>query len=300
MPDNDAISAEELRTILENMTTPIWECDEAFWAREKRVQYPLTHYDQDTFDNSRREGAPEARLASDQGALLSYLEETWPGSRVDIKAQNGRVAIEILITGLEMGISGQFLGELPMSRINRGLALAFRDAHEGANRIRQRFASLEDVAAQATPVRTWPIEELSPGRFSPVNHELRLQGVSFGTPEAALRNADSNRGGLYGIMQARDRYEASFPAPAVSTDPPGLVWMTGTPESVLSDAYTAGPETEPDVLALNMQEGEILIGKDRTGTVQVVREKGPEGLSDVDGGLDALRTRPGNTDGPQP
>lgn len=38
-----------------------------------------------------------------------------------------------------------------------------------------------------------------------------------------------------------------------------------------------------------MQEGEILIGKDRRGEVRVVREMRPDGLVDLPEGLDALR-----------
>lgn len=296
MPPDKTITAEALRVVLENTTRPIWDCDEAMWARERRVEYPLTHYDRNTFEQGRREGDPEARLASDQGSLLRYLEKTWPGSRLEIKAQGGKVAIEIVIAGLEMGVSGEFRGHLPLSEINRGLALAFSNAHERATHIKQRFFALEDVAAKAPPVRDWPIEELKPGSFAPVNHEFRLAASPFMTREGAERNADMHRGGLYGTMQRRDRYELVFPAAEPAAD---LVWMTGTPESVLKDGYRDGPESEPDVLALRMEEGDILIGTDRRGAVQVVREKGPDGLTDVEGGLDGLRARQ-RDEGPQP
>jgi len=75
-----------------------------------------------------------------------------------------------------------------------------------------------------------------------------------------------------------------------------LVWMAGTRESVLRDAYTSGPDNSPEILKLGMMEGEILIGKDRRGEVRVVREMGPDGLVDLPGGLDALRA----DDGPEP
>lgn len=68
-----------------------------------------------------------------------------------------------------------------------------------------------------------------------------------------------------------------------------LVWMAGTRESVLRDVYTSGPDNAPDILKLGMQEGEILIGKDRRGEVRVVREMRPDGLVDLPEGLDALR-----------
>lgn len=70
-----------------------------------------------------------------------------------------------------------------------------------------------------------------------------------------------------------------------------LVWMVGTRQSVLQDAYTAGPDNEPDVLALHMKEGEFLVGKARDGSLEVLREKTAHGLVDVAGGLDDLRSR---------
>lgn len=75
-----------------------------------------------------------------------------------------------------------------------------------------------------------------------------------------------------------------------------LVWMVGTRDSVLRDAYIAGPDNAPDLLKLGMMEGEILIGKDRRGEVRVVREMGPDGCVDLPGGLDALRA----DDAPEP
>jgi hypothetical protein len=85
-------------------------------------------------------------------------------------------------------------------------------------------------------------------------------------------------------------------APVTRDPEDDLVWMTGTRESVLQDAYTAGPDNAPDLLRLGMHEGELLIGKDRRGEVRVVREMGPDGLIDVPGGLEALRVN----DGPEP
>jgi hypothetical protein len=75
-----------------------------------------------------------------------------------------------------------------------------------------------------------------------------------------------------------------------------LVWMVGTRDSVVRDAYIAGPDNAPDILKLGMMEGEILIGKDRRGEVRVVREMGPDGCVDVPGGLEALRS----DDSPEP
>lgn len=71
--------------------------------------------------------------------------------------------------------------------------------------------------------------------------------------------------------------------------PENLVWMSGPRDGVHEDAFTMGPDTEPDLLILHMAEGEILVGKDRSGEVHVVWEKTPEGMVTIEGGLDALR-----------
>lgn len=93
------------------------------------------------------------------------------------------------------------------------------------------------------------------------------------------------------VLLCRERYERAFGDPEAD-----LVWMVGTRDSVLRDAYTAGPDNAPDLLKLGMREGEILIGKDRRGEVRVVREMGPDGCVDLPGGLDALRA----DDAPEP
>ena len=85
-------------------------------------------------------------------------------------------------------------------------------------------------------------------------------------------------------------------APVTRDPEAGLVWMVGPREFVVQDGFTAGPDNAPDILHLGMKEGEILIGKDRRGKVRVVREMGPDGLIDVTGGLDALRS----DDSPEP
>lgn len=100
-----------------------------------------------------------------------------------------------------------------------------------------------------------------------------------------------NHKGDHGVLLCRERYERAFGDPEAD-----LVWMVGTRDSVLRDAYTAGPDNAPDLLKLGMREGEILIGKDRRGEVRVVREMGPDGCVDLPGGLDALRA----DDAPEP
>lgn len=85
-----------------------------------------------------------------------------------------------------------------------------------------------------------------------------------------------------------DRWTQITSAPTPDED---FVWMTGTPESVLQDAYTGGPDNAFEILVLNMEDGEILVGKDRQGVIRILQEKVGDGLVDVPGGIEGLKAR---------
>lgn len=81
-------------------------------------------------------------------------------------------------------------------------------------------------------------------------------------------------------------------APALPGTDETLIWMVGTRDSVLEDAYTRGPDNSPQVLKLQMEDGEILVGKHRNGNVMEVLERRPDGFHLLKGGLDDLRPDP--------
>lgn len=85
-------------------------------------------------------------------------------------------------------------------------------------------------------------------------------------------------------------------APPMEPGEEDLVWMVGTRHSAPRDGWIAGPDSSPHILKLGMEEGQVLVGKDRRGEVRVVQVMGPDGLVDLRGGLEALR----EDDGPSP
>lgn len=299
------MTTERLTAMITHAKIPAWHLDQAFWARDRMANYPLATCDLEDWEGSVREGDPAAQAISDPGALLRHLENRWPGSRLKIAAQDGRAHVALLITGLPIGVEGEFKGEVSLTDIGRAIAVAFLKADDMAVSLQRRLHAVHGLADHAPPYREWPVEEVEPGRFAAVHHALRLLCATANSAEGAARQAGMNHKGDHGLMLCRERYEARFPvagselaagAPAMPTAEDPLVWMVGTRDSVLRDAYKAGPDNAPDILQLAMTEGEILIGKDRRGEVRIVREMGPDGLVDVAGGLDALRAN----DGPEP
>lgn len=289
MRERGRMTTERLTGMLRDRKTPIWELDQAFWARERGVDYPLTHYDLDHWEGCVREGEPAARAVSDPGALLRHVELRYPGHRLDLRAENGRARVRLLLTGQPVGVEGEFEGDTPLSDLGRAVAAAFLRADDLASSLQQRLLGVSGL--NPPPYQDWPIEEISPGRWGAVHHELRLLCATANGPDGAARHAGMNHKGDHGVLLCRERYERAFGDPEAD-----LVWMVGTRDSVRRDAYTAGPDNAPDLLKLGMREGEILIGKDRRGEVRVVREMGPDGCVDLPGGLDALRA----DDAPEP
>lgn len=213
-------SLYEVAELIRSKAKPDWELDEIFWACERRVDYPLTHYDHETYEGARREGAPEARLVSDAGALTRYIEETWPKTRINMRLEKGLAKIEVVISDLAIGASSTFTGKLALSELNRGLAIAFAGAHEAALSLQQRLYAMDGVAEKVPPYKDWPIEEFAPGRFHSVLHDQQLALTSWRDRETAERNAGSNHKGDYGMLVCRERYLKLFPAREIEDDAP--------------------------------------------------------------------------------
>lgn len=199
---------------------PLWEQDQAFWACERGVDFPLTHYDLETWEQACREGTPTARLVSDAGALTRYIEETWTKTQILARLEKGLAKIEVVISDLAIGASSTFTGKLALSELNRGLAIAFAGAHEAALSLQQRLSAVQGVAESVPPIQDWPIEEFAPGRFHSVLHDQQLASASWKDRETAERNAGSNHKGDYGMLLCRERYLKLFPAREIKDDTP--------------------------------------------------------------------------------
>lgn len=202
---------EKLSASLGDLKTPAWTLDQAFWAHDRGVEHPLTNYDLETWESCVREGDPAARAVSDTGAMLRHIEDRWPESKLEIKAQNGKARVTLLITGLGRGVEGEFQGAVPLAEIGRGIAIAFLKADGMAQSLQQRLFAVSDLAGRVPPYEDWPIEEVAPGRFGAVHHALRLLSPTANSAEGAARHAGMNHKGDYGLMLCRERYETLFP-----------------------------------------------------------------------------------------
>lgn len=228
MADCGRMTAERLAGMIEDEKIPLWDLDQAFWAHERGVDYPLTHYDLETWEESVRERDPAARAVSDTGDLLRIIEDRYPGHRLDLRAEGGRARVSLLITAtgtgplpsqaVMRGVSGEVQGEFAMSDLGRAIALATVRADGLARDLERRLLGVEGTADLAPPYQDWPVEEVSPGRWGAVHHELRLLCATANSAEGAARHAGMNHKGDYGVLLCRERYERDFPAPEVTQD----------------------------------------------------------------------------------
>lgn len=215
MADQKRMTTDRLTGLISNPKIPVWELDQAFWARDRGVDYPLTHYDLEHWEGCMREGDHAAQAVSDTGALLRLIEDRYPGHRLDLRAEGGRARVSLLITEtqtgkLPIGASGEFQGEATPSQLGRAIALATVRADGLARDLERRLAAVEGLAGRAPPYTDWPVEEVVSGRWGAVHHGLRLLCATANSPEGAARYAGMNHKGDYGLMLCRERYEALF------------------------------------------------------------------------------------------
>jgi len=72
-----------------------FDSDMITFAMEYGCDFPLTHYDAETFYQRRNEGDPRASLTSDIGAALRHLDEIVPDGDFTISKKGGEVSIII-------------------------------------------------------------------------------------------------------------------------------------------------------------------------------------------------------------
>lgn len=216
MSDRTRMTADRLTAMIEDSRTPDLELDQAFWARDRGVDYPLTHYDEETWEACAQEGDPAARAISNPGALFRFIEERYPGHRLDIRAEGTRAKVSLLVEELSTGplpiaVSGEFLGDARLSGIGRAVVIATIRADALSRDLQRRLAAVADLDGQAPRFEDWPIEEVSPGRWGAVHHGLRLLCATANSPDGAARHAGMNHKGIHGLMLCRERYGKAFP-----------------------------------------------------------------------------------------
>ena len=73
MAKDRSLSSQGIQSLIGDMSKPLWDdcLDQAFWAHDRGVDYPLTHYDEETWEAFLREGHPAARAVTNPGACCA-------------------------------------------------------------------------------------------------------------------------------------------------------------------------------------------------------------------------------------
>ncbi|MBW3243744.1 WavE lipopolysaccharide synthesis family protein [Epibacterium sp. DP7N7-1] len=221
------MNSKKLETLLETLkSTPKadQDLDMVAWAYVERKDWPLPHYDEDTFWARRNEGAHETRLTTNLSSALSWLEEKWPENRIDFRCDHDGPRGEVSISVLENNLltRNQFLGA-PLSEAARCVAAICIEASERAENYRQLIWShnIEALSKKLKPWGEWEVEQHG-FAFHAVDHENRLMGSGIGSAKKALE-ARHRTEHLSVLLKMRLRYEETYPgaAPEVDKDDAG-------------------------------------------------------------------------------
>ena len=142
---------EMLTRALSRAERPTDSLDQMAWALIERHEYPLTHYDLETWEGSVSEDQPSARLVSDPGAAFRFLAETWPRHHLEMEMSEGAARIRIRILGMGTLVEGAFKGKLEPASAGLGLACALAEAHQ--RRVLRVHVVAEHVEFAALVVR---------------------------------------------------------------------------------------------------------------------------------------------------
>jgi len=221
------MDSKKLETLLETLKSTRkadQDLDMMAWAYIERKDWPLPHYDEDTFWARRNEGAHETRLTTNLSSTLSWLEDKWPENRIDFRCdQDGpRGEVSISVLGNRLLTRNQFLGA-PLSEAARCVAAICIEASERAENYRQLIWShnIEALSKNLKPWAEWDVERHG-DYFHAVDHENRLMGSGIGSAEK-VHGAPHRTESHSVLLKMRKRYEAAFPgaAPKLSSDDAG-------------------------------------------------------------------------------
>lgn len=194
--------------------------DMAAWAYFRSFDWPLAHYDKNTYWSCREEGDPDTRCGSNPTALMRVLRDEHPGVTLKVDMKSDEAFVAISISGYGVTIYGQASGRYAFEHMGRAFLVAGVEAHESAKALALRLYAIEDLPENVDPMIAWPIEELEPGRFYPVHHALKLAGQGASSEDLAREMISENQKGQYALLLCRERYLDLDPAPQNDLDGP--------------------------------------------------------------------------------
>lgn len=199
------------------------DLDQMIWARLTGVDYPLTHYDEETFWGCRDEEHDEAFLSTSQEACMGFIQSRWPGSMFKSECDGKAARVEVALR-----IAPELTARSRASTADRtfdmkSMSLYFVDAliqsHAKAIELHQKLLPLMEYLETGAPMKEWDIEELD-GGFVSVSHEAGLCGGKYKTAEKAREYADITRHNAQVLISSRNMYKKFFPdgGPGLETE----------------------------------------------------------------------------------
>ncbi|WP_027234222.1 hypothetical protein [Leisingera caerulea] len=217
---------ETLLDKLETAKSGSIDLDEMIWAALGKHDWPLPHYDEDTFWKCRNESDRAARMSTDASSIGKWLENEWPDHRIETVFTEGRARIDVTIRVSETLVKNRFRGPLALSDMARGFAIAAIGAHAMAESLQQKIwkHNIEAVRKKLAPWEKWDIVKVGDYHHA-VDHKNRLLGSGVGQA-SKVHDCKHRIGALDVLVRMRERYEEVFADPEPdnrsTSDGPGL------------------------------------------------------------------------------
>ncbi len=203
-----SMSREEITEILRQADAGSEDLDRLVWSREYGCNYPLTHYDEDTFYQCRAEGEATASMTTNAQMVFKMLEEVHPKANLEIETRGGNIKVTAKLSDLNFGapITGKFAGKLPVSQIALALATSVSEMRCKYLKIEQENLAVLGVKERVERADNWPVEETAPGEFRAVHHEEKLATQPYRTADKAQEYAAITHHTDHMMLKHRNRY----------------------------------------------------------------------------------------------
>lgn len=204
---------DAIRSRLEAADVGTHETDEMAWACARGMNYPLTAYDQETFEDALRQGEPEACLTTSTSHALKYLQQQVPEGltlSLEMKAPLVTVIATVRRAG-EVIVSCQ---NKPIGSDALALAIVTLDIVPKARDLQAKIWEAEAALEMAGPPASWPLEQLPNLRWAHVHHEAKVIASAMPTPDKATEYANQTRCDVSAFICLRQNYRAHLPEKA--------------------------------------------------------------------------------------